>query len=271
MHRSGNAVFVDGHVHKHACFDTETFLNGASRNIQRAASGLGVSGPNDNFLLMTESNGMSFFTDVASHADRGGIGRWAFATTEEETSLIAIKGAERLIIIAGRQIATRERLEVLAIGTVETPPDGDSLQNSLGATRAAGAMAIIPWGFGKWWGTRGTFVAHAINTALPGQLHLGDNGGRLRRSRPPKHFAMAENRGLSILPGSDPLPFPEHNDVAGSYGLFLHGPINPDRPTASICALINDREVRRRPFGTRTSFSKFIRYQMAMQLRKRRL
>lgn len=251
---SSSVALVDSHVHFHACYDLPAFLNGALRNFRKA----GQAGTG--YLLLTESAGVHWFRRW-----RGGLktGGWRFELTMEEESLLAVNGVgERLVLVAGRQIVVRERLEVLALGKDLELPDGLTLRETLERVREIGALPVLPWGFGKWWGRRGAVVAETLDQ--DGELFLGDNGGRLGRE--PALFQQARRLGIRLLPGSDPLPFSRHEGLAGSYGFMLTHAVDLDRPAETLVRRIRESG-QPRVFGRRAGLPRFLRDQVGMQLR----
>ena len=200
-------VLVDAHVHLHACFPCERFLDAAAANFARAGKDLPDVRDVVGCLMLTESAGVDGFAQLAD--GRLGTGSWQIASTQEDVSLIANRlGALPLFLIAGRQIATAERLELLALGTRARFPDRAPLRAALAAVAGSGAIPVVPWGFGKWTGRRGRLVADLLADAHDVRLYAGDNGGRPRGSLRPRLLALAERHGKLVLPGTDPLPFP---------------------------------------------------------------
>jgi hypothetical protein len=124
-------------------------------------------------------------------------------------------------MICGRQIATKERLEVLALGTDEAFEDNECLVDTMRRVRESEAIPVLNWGFGKWWSSRGVLVREFVNNASAGDFFLGDTGRRLRFAREPALFPLARSKQIGIIAGSDPLPFSRHVKTAGSYGFFL--------------------------------------------------
>lgn len=255
---SSSVALVDSHVHFHPCYDLPAFLNGALRNFRKA----GQAGTG--YLLLTESAGAHWFRRWRDGLSAGG--GWRFERTLEEESLLAVNGmGERLVLVAGRQIVARERLEVLALGKDLELPDGLPLPEVLERVRESGALPVLPWGFGKWWGRRGAVVAETLGQ--DGELFLGDNGGRLGVE--PALFRQARRLGIRLLPGSDPLPFSRHEGLAGSYGFVLTHAVDLDRPLSPASTLL--RRIRAsgqlRAFGRRAGLPRFLRDQVGMQLR----
>ncbi len=273
--RDSNAsafALVDGHVHVHPCFASDDFLDAAFRNFQKAAMDLGRTAPFSACLLLTETRDAGWFRRSREVSDTKG--RWTFLSTGEESSLWALNPAqsptgERLLLIAGRQIATREGLEVLALGHDLDVPDGLPLDEVLDRVRESGALPVLPWGFGKWWGSRGARVDAALRERQGLELFLGDNAGRLGVAGPPRLFREARERGVPVLPGSDPLPFPRHAGRAGSYGFVLEGALDERRPAESLLARIRGLDGPPRVFGRCAGPLQFLRDQVAMQWRRR--
>lgn len=67
--------------------------------------------------------------------------------------------------MAGRQIVTAEKLEVLALGTDLDIDDGRPIREVLSLVTENGGLPVIPWGAGKWWET--TVAAPASGPTLP--------------------------------------------------------------------------------------------------------
>ena len=271
--RFSGPLLLDGHVHFHTCFDLDRFLDGAAANFAGAASALGLGSRALGFLMFTESADAHCFREFRTRADRGINGAcWRFERTGEEDSLLAHRDTdpeELLVLVAGRQVVAAESLEVLALGCDRDIPDGQPLLQTVEKVREAGGVAVLPWGFGKWWFGRGRTVAGLLEAFRPTDLFLGDNGGRLALGGRPRMFTAAERQGFRILPGSDPLPFPDEVDRAGSFGFRLDGALDLHRPAAAVRALLGDPAVEIRAFGSGERLLPFLRHQVAMQLRKR--
>lgn len=283
-------VLADGHAHFHAEYDLGRFLDAARANFAAALrmSSAGTmrqrAGLNDGepaaagCLLMTESAGADWFRRWADAARRDPDS--AFAETTEECAL-AVKddtdvqrtgdgrGVVRLFIIAGRQINCTEGLEVLALLTTARFPDGRPIRDTLEAVVGAGAVAVLPWGFGKWTGRRAQVMRSIIEQPPGDRAFLGDNGGRPAVARRPALFAHAEARGWKVLAGSDPLPWASQMKRVGSYGSAIAGEFDPARPAASIRTMLCGLQSTPCTFGRLTGAAAFLRSQVAMQWRKR--
>ena len=256
------AVLVDGHVHLYPEFDPARFVVAAATNLAAAAHAAGI-GPDRtaNVLLLVETPRETGFADLRDgslvlsgwRAEAAALGDPAVILTPET-------GGQPLILVAGRQIQTAERIEVLAFATTAAPPaDGTSLDEVLAALATQGVPAVLPWGAGKWIGRRGRRVRAAL-AAHPGVL-LGDNAGRPIGWPSPKIFDRAP-----VLPGSDPLPYPGAEAGVGRYGFLLEGPIDLARPGAAIRDALLGLTATPRRVGRRVGPLGFIVGQTRMRL-----
>src|SRR5690606_9902142 len=96
--------------------------------------------------------------------------------------------------------------------------------------RAAGGLAILAWGAGKWLGDRGRVVDDVIaRESGRTDVMLADNGGRPRLWPRVPQFETAAEHGLRVLAGTDPLPLRGEERRIGSYGVRVRvrGPGGP--------------------------------------------
>jgi hypothetical protein len=268
--RRERVLFVDAHVHIYDVYDLDALFDAAVENFTQAAQKIGLSEhPREGMLLLTETARDHVFDALAS-GERSPV-RWQIARTLEPAVLRAyLDQRTSLWLVAGRQVATREDLEVLALGTTRRFPDREPIEVSLAASEASAALTALPWGFGKWWGPRGNIIEKIMHARREKPLFLGDNGGRLSLSSRPRLFAIGEHSGLKVLPGTDPLPFPGQERRVGSFGLVLPDWDSADRPLAQLAARLRALPATPKEFGDLTGVIPFVKLQIAMQLRKRR-
>ena len=173
---------------------------------------------------------------------------WAIESTGDPAALAITSGNRRLLLVAGRQVVAREGLEVLLLGTTARVPDGQPIRDVLAQGAGLGALRVIPWGAGKWWFGRGRLLRDLMTAVVPGDgFFLGDGGGRPFFWSTPSHFRDAERRGIAILPGTDPLPFPHQTGRAGSYGFRLEGALELASPGEGIKAALRQPSPGSRP------------------------
>jgi hypothetical protein len=194
---------------------------------------------------------------------------WTAEPTDEDDSLLVTSSdGARLLLIAGRQVVTSERLEVLALATAEEFEDGLPLREAAAMVASSGAVPVLPWGFGKWTGRRRRAVRNLLASPVAGHLFLGDNAGRPGFMSEPRMFRLARERGIPVLPGSDPLPIAAEVRKPGRYGFVLRGPLNARSPAASIRAMIATRAPAT-PFGRLERLPTFVLRQTQLRCRRR--
>jgi hypothetical protein len=268
-----SAVLIDAHVHLHDCYAPRRFLDHAADNFDRAAREHGWE-PAPGVLLLTESAGTDWFGRLAAVAAGSAelpLGAWTLVATSDDSALAAHRGPQRLLLVSGRQVVAREGLEVLLLGTRAFVRDRLPIRDVLAAGERLGALRVIPWGAGKWLLGRGRLLSELIESARPGDgFFLGDGAGRPSFWSNPRHFAAAERRGIRVLPGTDPLPFPAQVARPGSYGFRLEAPGDLTMPAEAIKAALRRPDARIAPFGRHERLGPFLRHQIAMQRRKRR-
>jgi len=268
-------LIVDAHVHIHQCFDLSKFFSSAFANCQAQAQVHHVSENFSGMMLLTESSWDHWFQVLKSMAEKNESlqtahsDRWRFFRTDESYSVIARShtGA-KLFLLAGRQIVTKEKLEVLALMTDETFPEGESIQDSIDLVHHAGGIPVIPWGFGKWWGERGKILTELIEKKSSLDFFLGDNSGRPSFLPYPPQFDQGIKKGLQILPGSDPLPFASEFWRPCSVGLTVTGWINDETPGIALKNIFREKDKPLSPYMKMENFPRFCKNQIAMQMVK---
>jgi hypothetical protein len=270
--RHSPRLLVDAHVHLHPCFGPAAFLAAAAANFRVAAVQRGLPAETPGCLLLTDAGEVDGLARLRAWWGGGGgavrTDGWAVRDTAESSSvLVRHDDGSQLVVIAGQQVSTSEGLEVLALLTDARLPDGLTLRSALGAAREAGAVPVIPWGFGKWLLRRGRAVSEALRSD-PGPLFLGDNGGRPRGFGMPRLLRAAWRGGPPVLPGSDPLPFPDHQGRAGSFGFVADVPFEPGAPASRLRGWLLALRVQPPVYGRARRPDRFLHDQLRMHLRK---
>jgi hypothetical protein len=264
-------ILCDGHVHIHGAFPIDLFLSAALKNFAAYSKGISRVDQNIQYVLwLTESAGTSKFSELLDccaisncRSDSG----WRIRSTEDDISLVANQNDDEIILIAGRQVVSAENVEVLALGMHDTIGDGTPLSEAIEYILSANALPVLPWGFGKWFGKRGGIIEYHINNTE--HIFIGDNGGRLAGLPEPKLIKLARKKNISILPGSDPLPFPDEYQRVASYGWIQDSVISLSRPGESLKECLRNRETSKAQFGDLQPIGKFLGNQFKMQFHKR--
>lgn len=261
-------ILVDPHVHVYDCYDREALFRAAAANFAHAEAKLQLSDA-QRCLILTEVATDQVFRELASAAPVS-IGEWSVARASDDLALLVSSPKHGDIwLFPGRQIATRERLEVAALLTAAAIPDGDTVTATVRRVVGAGGVPLLPLGVGKWTGARGRVIDEAIASDFDAPLFVGDNGGRLAGTPVPRRLHDAAARGRWNLPGSDPLPFPRQERRVGRCGFVLDVTLDPQRPSDTLRQAIGTLRAQPRTFFRGEPLHRFIRAQLAMQLRKR--
>ncbi|MGH0031810.1 MAG: hypothetical protein ACQGVC_18635 [Myxococcota bacterium] len=262
-------IYADAHVHFYRCFDLERLLHAAG---ERARA---LDGPL--LLLLCESHGYDYFGALRAHA-RGEaasappnltpalLEAFAPSTTGEPASL----RLGDVWLVAGHQLVSEERIEVLALAADPDAGLGAVADGSLPARELrrrrldSGALAVLPWGVGKWLGERGRRVEALLGDAAWAdhpRLFAGDIAQRCAPWPEPAAFA----RGPRVLAGSDVLPVPGAEARTAGYGFRVAGEIDAGRPAASLRRALEDG-ARVEPFGRREGLVSTVREQLRHRL-----
>ena len=256
-------MLVDGHVHLHDCFDVELLLDAALDNFQNLSYHNAAF-----FLALTESKPQNYFQrlyqlGLGNEDTEISLNKWQIKLTNESCSLRAQKSNTDVYIIAGRQIVTLERLEVLALLTDETFADGLTIEKTIHRVLKSGGIPVIPWGFGKWMGKRGRILSRLLESPIPG-LFLADNSGRPIFWREPL-FEQAQQKGIGILSGSDPFPLKSESDRPGKAGFSIKGNLDPQKPAKCLRKLLLHHNSSPQIYGALETPWRFLRNQVAIQ------
>ncbi len=261
-------TLVDSHVHFCDCFDAGSFFASAFDNLRAEAARLGSPGA-ASVLLLAETEGKNWFGEMSSLAGSDAplaAGSFRLERTDEAGSLRVISpGEELLFLVAGRQIVTAGSLEVLALGTMETFAAGGPVEAVLDDVRGAGALPVLPWGAGKWWGKRGRVVREVLRGRKGRRLWLADSGTRPVFWPRPSLFREAELCGVGILGGTDPLPVPGEERRVGSFGFSLPLVLSAGRPWHDLREYLAGREGHVAVYGRHESASAFFRSQLRLR------
>jgi len=278
MAPSSDLIMVDGHVHFHHGFKADPFLESAHANFRSAARRMDTDASFAGVLLLTESQDENGFNRLLAQVEQkegkrsGAATIWTGQTTGEPTSARFTAGNRApILVVAGRQIPTQERLEVLAVGTRRKFKEGRPIRTVIQEVAQVGALPVVPWGAGKWVGKRGRLVDELVGSSDLPLFFLGDSGNRPRFWPYPVQFRRAEEEGIGVLSGSDPLPVPGEARRVGSFGSVLRGgldALDSDEPASGLKRTLMAPATSLSPFGAPEALSRFVRNQLKMQFRK---
>lgn len=248
----GMRIALDTHVHIYPFYDLHRLLDSAHRNLTRHAPGAERLA-----LCLTERAGHFAFEamarrDLAPHI-------WKVEATPDRNILRArTEDGRALYLMAGRQLIAAERIEVLALGADLRLDDGLPARDLLARVREGGALPVLPWGLGKWWGARGKLMQHLVDSSAPGDFALGDTYLLPALAFRPTLLRQAEQRGFRVLAGTDPLGHKGEEELVGHYGVCTDMQLDEQRPGASLLEVLRNPAHPLSVIGRRGSLTETI-------------
>ncbi len=261
-------LIVDSHVHFYSCYDPDKFFGVAIENMDAMFHSIY---PGDNkfakILLFTEGKQNDYFSQFKKKAIVGQKSDYLFETTSEDCSLILKKNNKLLCyIMAGRQIVTKENLEVLSIASNQKIPDGLPIDEVLQELISKKNIAVLAWGVGKWFFKRGKIIKDIIEKYHSPYLFIGDSSSRPSIWPIPKLYALAKKYNIGIISGSDPLPFAEEQSRVGKFGFLIEGDFQINKPAEYFhnILVIPDKIINN--FGYQDRTAAFLKRQLKLLL-----
>ncbi|WP_163337620.1 hypothetical protein [Desulfopila sp. IMCC35008] len=268
-------LVVDSHVHIHNLNNLVHILDATLTSFDKAVQVHKTDKDFSGVLCLTEPAGRDNFTRLKNQLDKsvatGELCRlnnsWHLDSTAEDLTIAACHESGTVIyLLAGQQIVTREKLEVLSLSAPQTVQDRMSLTATIEAIEELGGFAILPWGVGKWLFGRGKIVSDCIKEKRGNRIAIGDNGGRPAFWKSVVQFDLAKLHDLPLLHGSDPLRVSELRRTAGSRADILVLDFDRDRPAQSLLNALRENTCERIAIGAPETFMHFIRDQIALRL-----
>lgn len=259
-------TLIDAHVHVHAAGEAPGLLRAAAANFARAAQRL-QSPDWTGVLLLAEMKQAAWFEQMAAGGQE--LDGWSVQPDRDDELVLRARNREHeLLVMAGRQVATREGIEVLTLATRARCPDGLTLEETLHRSHQANALSVLPWGAGKWLGRRGELVREALAKQSP-PVWAGDSAARPGFWPAEAEFKPALSRGRPLINGTDPLPLAGEVRRAGSFGCWLQEAPPARRPGLWLRERLRSATpADLKPFGMPMRIARFVRSQVALRLRK---
>jgi len=260
-------IIADAHVHIHKCFEIDQLLNASLTNFQKI-SRTKTDIENSAFLIfLTEMPGDFEFSKLLEYAqNHHQINNWKLTPTQESISISATNNEnQKIFIIAGRQIVTAEKLEVLALISDNEFADSLPIETTIQNIVSKDGIPVLPWAVGKWTGKRGKILQKLLNSDTLSMVYLGDNSGRPNFWSRPSYFQLAEQKGWKVLPGTDPLPLKYEYTKPGSFGFIVEGEFNIVEPGKSMKEILLNPTTSVKPYGSLETPFRFIRNQLAIR------
>lgn len=263
-----DTFLLDAHVHLHEQVAPSLFLDMARKRFRVHLDGPCRNATLKAMMLLCDGPNSFGFKRLSALANPKETSHWqAEATDEPESIHWRHPGGDQLTVISGRQLVSSERLELLVFGTTDPPPAQNGIIDLIKWVRGRKAMAVLPWGVGKWTGKRGRLVAEIIQQGLP--VYYGDNGGRpgFWHSR---LLTLAKRKSRFLLSGSDALPISSDHLRSGEYGIKINGTIDFHNPLRRLQERLAAPGVQVTAFGSNVSWIQFVSNQIGIRIAKNR-
>jgi hypothetical protein len=238
----------DMHVHLYPTYDPLQVWPRIQRALLNHASSF--SPPVQLAIFLTERADCHAFRELAEGRADLPAG-WQVSPTNDAAALhILAPEGPSITVFAGRQIACRERVEILALMTDDVFEDGISIDETILAVQQARGLPVLGWSLGKWMFKRRPLADKLLNGGtLAG---VGDSSLRPLGWGEPQLMRTAP---LPVFAGTDPLPSPDEVNVIGRFGSTFTGPADP----AALREYLHQGELRPERLGRRSSPLQVVR------------
>ncbi len=204
------ATYIDSHCHYEPSVGFPCFFKAISQSMQAQSDSSSINMA----ICLLDIEGTDWFSVLSSLP----VDETIDVQQKDINTLQVTVGGDTITVFRGRQINSREKVEVIIMGCDKKIPSGLPLEVYI-KNYAEDYLIILPWGVGKWLGRRGKLVCQMIEGNAV--FVLGDNGGRPKWWTNISQFVLAHQLNIPILAGSDPLPIKNAYLRAGSYGNIL--------------------------------------------------
>ncbi len=263
---------VDGHVHLYANFDlTEAVTSGRENLLTAAAKKIDNREKIITVWLMVERSDTSFFDKIKSSPEKYNQDDIRFVKGADDLTIQVEKdGQPILYIFAGRQLVTKENLEVLSlISDLNVADKTEPIGEVIKMIQQDGGIPTLNWAPGKWFFQRGEVIKTQIERNLPDAFFIGETTLRHTLWRKPVLIKKAEQKGFRVIAGSDPLPFKGEEKAIGSFGFVIEGNFDEKKPAESIRKILKENPDSIQLIGKRNNIFNFTRRQMKIMIEKR--
>lgn len=263
-------VKADGHIHLYPQYNLQTAFDSMFVNLQKLSTASllmapDVSGTKENKIFkmafLVEKSGLNFFQELIDESiNVSNIGYEIAGSADQLSCLLKRRSdGESVCLVPGRQIVTREKIEVLGLILREKIPDNLPVDEVIQEITSHAGVPVLSWAPGKWFFERGKVIERIIENSQPVSLLIGDTSLRPTLWPMPRLMRRAKERGFIIIPGSDPLPFSGEEQFLGTCGFIYKGAFDTAYPASSFRKVVESNQGNLLPAGRRRSFGRVIR------------
>lgn len=241
-------MLIDTHLHYYEFYSADLFLRSLASNLAGIASEPGV-----NAGVILDRSGYRGF-ELLAEAVVSGVD----ADVSVEGGVVRYRSdAGSVDVYRGVQVACAEGFEVLGLFCGSLIDDGVSAGSAIANIKAAGGIPVIAWAPGKWLFSRRGRVKKVLKEAGTVDVCIGDSALRPDVWGEPDVMLDFRVRGGKVLCGSDPLPYPGQECVAGTYATVIE---SNDAAGGAVDAMKRMMVSRNKPepAGRRTRLGEFV-------------
>ncbi|HMO02074.1 MAG TPA: hypothetical protein PKD37_00820 [Oligoflexia bacterium] len=204
-------MIVDTHLHCYRNFSGELFARYFLNNLGGSNKIAGVFTKNLAASIQDDHNQViEFFAQDKNYqiqSFNGGVFCANFVDKRE------------IYFYFGMQLQSAEKLEALVFTpNFKNLPTGLSFLEMVARALDQVPLLALPWSFGKWFGSRGKLILEALNKHGVNRILFVDHPSRFEIFLRCPVFSLAQESGVRIIAGSDPLPFSGEEKRVGSFG-----------------------------------------------------
>lgn len=257
-------LIADTHLHIYPCYDIRLALNTLRTNLSLLDSQAVCLG------FLAERSDCNFFTEFEENV--AGLLN-AEIRFFDSSLLIRESGYPDLYLFPGRQVITRERIEILSLTVDQQIEDGLRAGDVIDRVRQENGVPVLSWAPGKWFFKRKQVVRDLLDTNQPGSLLIGDTTLRPTCWFQPLLMRRAVRKGFTVISGSDPLPFAGEEQVMGRYGISVGSDFDTENPVRSIRSLLTQPGLKPSLVGKRggllSTFHRLVKNGKSKKLERR--
>jgi len=260
---------IDGHVHLYPVYDLKNAIESGVKNLTDHSKKISL-----NIIpvwLLVERSDANFFNQIHQSPNKFNRDGITFQNGSDDITIVVNKNNTPILyIFAGRQLVTKEGLEVLSlISNLNIPDRQKSIDEVIHAVTDSGGIPTLNWAPGKWFFGRGKVIARQIREKSTDELFIGETTLRNTLWPEPTLIKKARQKGFPVIAGSDPLPFKGEEKGIGSFGFLIEGEFDPDQPAHSLRKMMNQHRNNIKIIGHRNDIFTFARRQYKIMMEKR--
>lgn len=265
-------ILMDGHVHLYPEYNLNQAFRLGTENMQKC---LQKSSPaaSQNVVavwLLTERWDCNFFQKISAAPEKFSNGDMKLTPASEKLAVVLErKGFPKTYILPGRQLVSKDGLEILSLATDYFVKDRTlSTRELIINVNRKDGVPVLNWAPGKWFFNRGQIVRQILEASQPTEFVVGDNPLRPVCWPKPGLMKLAAQKGFKVIAGSDPLPFAGEEKNIGKYCFITEAGFDANRPVSSVRNILKNNGLPATILGKRNGVVTFAIRETRILLKK---